>query len=133
MSGASKPTNADRVSWKEWLAAVPVLGNCLRFGKRLLYLPCQLVYAKSEDMIARRRRNAVLDQIPTELAETRAEMRRLKHRYAEFYGAIVEQLKEQNRQLQQLAEQQQRILRILETTPEVLPLDSGAAHLPQAS
>jgi hypothetical protein len=34
--------------------------------------------------------------------ESRAEVRKLSHRYAEFYGALVEQLQEQNRRLDRL-------------------------------
>jgi DNA repair exonuclease SbcCD ATPase subunit len=39
--------------------------------------------------------------------ESRAEVRKLNNRYAEFYGALVEQLQEQNRRLDRLERQLQ--------------------------
>jgi hypothetical protein len=55
-------------------------------------------------------------------AESREEVQRLKHRYAEFYGAIVEQLREQNRRLDELARQQELILRSLGHAPDAVQL-----------
>ena len=73
-----------------------------------------------------------LPEMQAAAAEAREEVRRLKHRYAEYYGALVEQLREQNRRLDQLAERQEYVLRLLTTSSDVLPLASQASQLPQA-
>jgi DNA anti-recombination protein RmuC len=141
-------------SWKQRIAAVPILGPALRWVKRLLLLPIRFVHTVAQGVNSRRYRNALqdqvlrdfaescvevrclrrrLDQLLSECAESRAEVRRLKHRYAEYYGAIVEQLQEQNRRLQQVAEQQEGILHTVKPPANVLPLDHPTARLPQAS
>jgi hypothetical protein len=59
-------------------------------------------------------------------------VRQLKQRYAEYYGALVEQVREQNRRLDQLAAQQQLILKAMTGAADVVPLDRQAPRLPQA-
>lgn len=76
--------------------------------------------------------NVALPEMQAAAAEAREEVRRLKHRYAEYYGALVEQLREQNRRLDQLAERQEHVLRLLTTSADVLPLAALASQLPQA-
>jgi hypothetical protein len=76
--------------------------------------------------------NGALPDMQAAATESREEVRRLKHRYAEFYGAIVEQLREQNRRLDQLAEQQERIVQLLTNPPDALRLVPEPGRLPQA-
>jgi hypothetical protein len=64
--------------------------------------------------------------------ESREEVRRLKDRYAEFYGAIVEQLREQNRRLDELAHQQDRIVQLLAGRPDAVRLAAESAPLSKA-
>jgi hypothetical protein len=66
--------------------------------------------------------NRALPDMQTAAAESREEVRRLKHRYADFYGAIVEQLRDQNRRLDQLAQQQERVVQLLTALPDAARL-----------
>ncbi len=74
-----------------------------------------------------------LPEMQAAATESREEVRRLKHRYAEFYGNLVEQMKEQNVRLDRLAEQQARILHLLSDSSEPLPLGQHQSRLHQAS
>jgi hypothetical protein len=76
--------------------------------------------------------NEALPEMRTASTEAREEVRRLKHRYAEYYGALVEQLREQNRRLDRLADQQERALRLLANSSDVLALEEKSQQLPQA-
>jgi hypothetical protein len=75
---------------------------------------------------------AALPEMQTAATESREEVRRLKHRYAEFYGNLVEQMKEQNARLDRLVEQQALILKLLAERYESLPLGQHQPRLTQA-
>jgi hypothetical protein len=75
---------------------------------------------------------AALPEMQAAATESREELRRLKHRYAEFYGNLVEQMKEQNSRLDRLAEQQERILKLLADRYEPMPLGQHQPRLTQA-
>jgi hypothetical protein len=112
--------------------------------QRLLYegnvalqrLIAELLPKLQQDVQAGRREVAqlsltALPDMQAAATESREEVRRLKHRYAEFYGGLVEQMKEQNSRLDRLAEQQDRILKLLDKS-EPLPLGQHQPRLNQA-
>jgi hypothetical protein len=110
----------------------------LRDGNTALYrLLADMLPKLHQDVQAGQREIArmaseALPEMQTAAVASREEVKRLKHRYAEFYGAIVEQLRDQNRRLDQLTDQQDRILQLLSGASAVLPLEQKSMQLPKA-
>jgi hypothetical protein len=148
------------LNWQKRLQAIPLAGKIAEYTYWFLRLPvvpkqvqrlCETnatCFGMIADLLPRLQQDVnrtraetiklaqeALPDMRAASRESKEEVQRLKHRYAEFYGAIVEQLLEQNKRLEQLAQQQAHIIYLIgaQSRPASVPLTpSTTTHWPKA-